>query len=128
MTCLILVFSCQASAFALGEEPITEKISSPPIAVGGVFYSKITTKPGYQTYYTHMGFEGGYIKVKYEKFYHYDEPVESEIYTAPLTVDRQALISTKPLCGEDPSKVTRLLITVVDDLGRIRVEPHKKQL
>lgn len=105
---------------------VEEEITMPqPLAIGTRFYTKSTVKAGHQAYYTHMGFEGNYIKVKYELYYHYEELQETDIFTLPLNADRQSVLCTKPLSGETPATTVKLLITVVDDFGRIKVQKYK---
>ena len=122
-----ILISGGSDAYALDEKPFREIVSSAKaMPVGSVFYTKTSTRPGYQVYFTHMGFDGPYLKVKYEKFYHYDEIVEREIFNLPLNLERKAILLTKPVVEENPAKLTRLLITVVDELGQISVEEYKK--
>jgi len=113
---------------ALAEAPQrpAEEITEPqPIAVGARFFTKLSSPRGYQIYYTYCGFEAGYLKVKYEKYLHFDELEEKEIFTLPLNSSKQTVLSTSPLYGETPATATKLLIAVVDDFGQITVKKFK---
>ena len=94
------------------------------ISIGAVFYARETRTPGYRAQYTHMGFDGGDLRVKYELIYHTDEVEEVEYYNLRLH-GKDALLATKPLYGEDPKEVRKLLISVVDGFGRIRAQEFR---
>lgn len=96
-----------------------------PLAVGTIFFTKSTPKAGYQVHYTYMGFEGGNIKVKYELYYHYDQLESADTFSLPINGSKQAVLNTRPLYGETLANTTKLLITVVDDFGRINVQKYK---
>ena len=72
-----------------------------------------------------MGFDGDNIVVKYELYYHYDELEETETFKLVTNASKQALLRTKPFTGEDPAKVTKLLIRIVDSFGRLKVQEYK---
>lgn len=103
---------------------IEELDSTKSVAIGAIFYAKETRVPGYRAQYTHMGFEGGDLRIKYELIYHTDEIEEVEYYTLRLN-GKDALLATKPLFGEDPNQVRKLLISVVDGFGRVRVQEFR---
>lgn len=126
----VLITSFISVNAVFSEENIShvEEITKPqPIAIGEVFFTKSTPKAGYQARYKHMGFDGDNIVVKYELYYHYDELEEVETFKLITDASKQALLSTKPFTGEDPTKVTKLLIKVVDGFGRIKVREYKGQ-
>ena len=123
---LMSIIILAAGPSAAQEDIINEEISEKqPITIGVVFFTKSMSRPGYQAYYTHMGFDGEYIKVKYELYYHYDELEEREFFTLAVDPTDHALLSVKPFPGEDPEKVTRLTIKVADKLGRLTVDEYK---
>ena len=100
-----------------------ERIAEPqPLYIGTEIYYKGHPKIGHQVYYKYMGFEGGMINLKYEKYYHFDELVETEFLTLPLGPDSDAKFITEPIEGETVKNSTKLKLTVVDSFGRIRVE------
>lgn len=103
---------------------IEEIATTKSIAIGAVFYIKETRTPGYRAQYTHMGFEGGDLRIKYELIYHTDEVEEVEYYNLRLN-GKDALLATKPLYGEDPKMATKLLISVIDGFGRVRVQEFR---
>ncbi|MFH1753741.1 MAG: hypothetical protein ABH875_06115 [Candidatus Omnitrophota bacterium] len=122
---IFLCLICAAPLMAKTIDRYTEYIATNnSIAIGGIFYAKETWTPGYRAQYTHMGFDGGDLKVKYELIYHTDEVLEVEYYTLMLN-GKDALLVTKPLFGEDPEDVTKLLISVVDGFGRIRAQEFR---
>lgn len=127
--CLLAFMACVEIARPAWAEPpqkpVEEIVEPQPLAIGSRFFTKQSMPRGYQVYYTHMGFEGGYLKVKYERYYHYDKLEESEILTLPLDTSKTALMSTRPCYGETAGTTTKLLIAVVDDFGRITVQKIK---
>ncbi|MDB4349742.1 hypothetical protein OAA99_02175 [Omnitrophica bacterium] len=125
LSVFVLSFIYVGAGFSLSDEYVEVITEDQPIAVGAVFFTKSTPRPGYKACYTHMGFEGNNIRVKYELYYHHDELEESDIFTLVTSTNRQTVLSTEPLCDEDPSRVTKLLITVIDGFGRIGVDEYK---
>ena len=123
--CVLIAGLALSSGTTLCETPLPckEEIVQPqPLPIGARFYIKSTARAGYQVYYSYMGFEQGFLKVKYELRYHLDELIESEYFLLPMNANRQALLSTKPLYGETQANTTKLLISVVDDFSAIAVQ------
>jgi hypothetical protein len=121
----ILSMICVGPLMAeISDRYIEELEPSRSISIGAVFYAKETRTPGYRAQYTHMGFDEGGLRVKYELIYHTDEIEEVEYYTLRLN-GKDALLATKPLYGEDPKEVRKLLISVVDGFGRVRAQEFR---
>ncbi len=125
--CGALIFSFIAAraylAPALEAERPEERITQPqPLYVGSLLYTKTYPKVGHQQYYTYLGFDGSYLKLKYELYYHFDELEESEILTLPIGGEAQAMFTTKPMGNETAQKATKLLISVIDSYGRVTVQ------
>ena len=111
------------TAARCAEKHTEERITTPqPFYIGTKIFYKGHPKIGHQVYYTYLGFEGDMLKLKYEKYYHFDELVETEILTLPLGSEHDALFITEPIEGETVAESTKLKITVVDGYGRIMVE------
>jgi hypothetical protein len=124
---VIFVFLCliMGSSAVQGEEVERpeERITKPqPLYIGTEIFYKGHPKIGHQVYYTYLGFKEGMLHLKYEKYYHFDELVETEFLTLPLGPDRDAKFITEPIEGEQVKDATRLKLTVIDSYGRIRVE------
>ncbi|MEE8360269.1 MAG: hypothetical protein V3S04_05015 [Candidatus Omnitrophota bacterium] len=116
---------CSTSLMAETIDRYIEEIeTTKSIAIGAVFYAKETRTPGYRAQYTHMGFDGGDLRIKYELIYHTDEVEEVEYYNLRLN-GKDAILATRPLYGEDPRKVTKLLISVIYGFGRVRVQEFR---
>ncbi|MFC1590782.1 hypothetical protein ACFL42_04750 [Candidatus Omnitrophota bacterium] len=98
-----------------------------PIWIGEKIYEKSDLEVGYQLYYIYLGYDAARLKIKYELYYQYDELEETETLTLPVGAANQAMLATKPLplTGESPATTTRLIITVLDSYGRLKVEKDK---
>ena len=127
LLCLLMLDGALAGgAVAAGEEEYIEEINdSQFIAIGTVFFTKSTPMPGYRAQYTYMGFDGNNLKIKYELIYHADEIEEVEYYMLRTSPNKDTILSVKPLFGEDPAQVTKLLIGIADQFDRISVKEYR---